>query len=60
MVNSTDITVGWDQTSYTVPEGVGTFQAFYSLIVPPITEPQAIAHPFFMRVATVVGTAGES
>ena len=37
-------------------EGVGTFQAFYSIIFPANT---TITNPFFMRVATLNGTAGE-
>ena len=38
-------------------EDIGTFKAFYSVINP--TSTQTIANPFFMRVATVIGTAGE-
>ena len=40
-------------------ENVGTFQAFYSVINPPSTHSQAFTDAFFMRVATVAGTAGE-
>ena len=57
LLNPTDITVGWEQTSYTVSEDIGSFEAFYSVIFP--TSTQAIANPFFMRVATIEGTAGE-
>ena len=57
-MNPADVTVGWEQTSYTVSEDVGTFQAYYSVIFP--TNIQMISNPFFMRVATVTGTAGES
>ena len=39
-------------------EDVGTFQVYYSVIFPTMTT--RITDPFFMRVATVVGTAGES
>ena len=57
LLNPTDVTVGWEQTSYTVSEDVGTFQAYYSVTFPAMTT--WIANPFFTRVATVSGTAGE-
>ena len=57
LLNRTDITVGWEQTSYTVSENIGSFEAFYSLIFPAMG--QVISNQFFMRVATVIGTAGE-
>ena len=37
-------------------EDVGTFQVFYSVVFPTNT---TIINSFFMRVATVMGTAGE-
>ena len=55
MLNPTDVTVGWERTSFTVFEDVGSFQAYYSVVFPTTT---AITS-FFMRVATVIGTAGE-
>ena len=54
LVNPTDITVGWEQTSYTVSEDTGTFEAFYSVVFP-----LRIANPFFMRVTTIMGAAGK-
>ena len=39
-------------------EGVGTFQAFYSVISPPNTH--SLAASLLMRVRTVRGTAGEN
>ena len=57
LLNPSDTTVGWEQTSYTVSEDIGSFQALYSVIIP--TSTQFIANPFFMRVATIEGTAGE-
>ena len=53
----TDVSVGWEQTFYTVSENVESFEAFYSVIFP--TSVQFITNLFFMRVATVEGTAGE-
>ena len=52
----TDITVGWDQTSYTVSEGVGTFNACYSIVYPP--SDQMFENEFFLRATTATGTAG--
>ena len=57
LLNSTDITVGWERTSFNVSEDVGTFQAFYNVMFP--TNTTSITNPFYMRVTTVVGTAGE-
>ena len=55
LLNPTDVTIGWEQTSYTVSEDVGSFEAYYSVSFPTMT---AITS-FFMRVATDAGTAGE-
>ena len=58
LLNSTDITVGWERTSFTVSEDVGTFQAFYSVMFP--TNTTSITNLTFMRVTTAEGTAGET
>ena len=50
-----DVTFGWEQISYTVSEDVGTFQAFYSITIPTFLPG---LNPIFMRVSTVIGTAG--
>ena len=57
LLNFTDITVGWEQSSFVVSEDIDTFCIFYSIIVP--TNTIRLSNPFFMRVATVIGTAGE-
>ena len=57
---TTDITVGWDQTSYTVSEGVGVLQACYSVVQPPNTGFNHLRNiQFFMGVTTTTGTAGD-
>ena len=57
LLNPIDFTVGWEQTSYIVSEDIGSFEAFYSVLFP--TSKETITNSLFMRVATVVGTAGK-
>ena len=56
---STDITVGWEETLYTVPEDIGTLEAYYRIIHPPSTAFLGTVQ-FFVGVTTATGTASEN
>ena len=51
----TDITIGWNETSYTVPEDSGSLEVCFHVIFPP---PNINIPTILMRVNTEPGTAG--